>query len=168
MEDPADLVAMYVAGRSIPDLADVTGKSRSTIRNLLLGAGVLRSRADGVRLARHKLGGGFRGKRRVFTPEHCRNISKGKLEHGATHAKGRSLKANGYIQITRGPDKHRGEHVVIMEARIGRRLREDEAVHHIDGNRSNNAENNLALVTTSGHARLHRREQRIAREGRIK
>lgn len=32
----------------------------------------------------------------------------------------------------------------------------DENIHHIDGNKSNNLDNNLALVTVSGHMRLHR------------
>ena len=55
--------------------------------------------------------------------------------------------------------------MTIMERRLGRRLRPDEHVYHIDGDRLNNDENNLALVTRSGHARLHRREERIIRNG---
>lgn len=48
------------------------------------------------------------------------------------------------------------EHRLIMEQRIGRELRPDEAVHHIDGDIENNSDNNLALMTNGGHTRLHR------------
>lgn len=37
------------------------------------------------------------------------------------------------------------EHRVVMEKHLGRRLRADESVHHIDGNRSRNAIENLQL-----------------------
>lgn len=46
--------------------------------------------------------------------------------------------------------------MVIIEKRIGRKLFKDECVHHIDGNKTNNLENNLCLMTISGHMRLHR------------
>jgi hypothetical protein len=49
-----------------------------------------------------------------------------------------------------------------MEARIGRRLLPDEVVHHIDGERANNNQNNLALMTRSAHTRLHRFEEAMA------
>jgi hypothetical protein len=42
-----------------------------------------------------------------------------------------------------------------MEKRLGRFLRPDEHVHHIDGNGHNNAENNLQLVSSSDHGREH-------------
>lgn len=158
------LIDLYQQGRSIPDVAAATGTAPSTVRYHLKAAGVLRSRADGVRLARHKLGSGLRGKRRApFTVEHRRAISEARL---AADSKGTSLKPNGYIEYTRGEHKGRSEHVVLMEQRIGRRLLPDEVVHHIDGNRSNNEINNLALMTRAAHARLHRREERLCREAR--
>jgi hypothetical protein len=153
------LVELYQQGKSIPDVAATTGAALSTVRYHLKAAGVLRSRAEGVRLAGDKLGSGMRGKRRIFSASHKQAISSAKR---AAPAKGISLKPNGYIEFTRGENKGRGEHVVIMEQRIGRRLRTDEIVHHIDGNRSNNDDNNLALMTRAAHMRLHRREKRIS------
>lgn len=65
--------------------------------------------------------------------------------------------------MTRGQDAGRGQHVIIMEERIGRRLLYDEVVHHVAGNKANNDINNLALMTRSAHSRLHRREDKIAK-----
>lgn len=47
------------------------------------------------------------------------------------------------------------EHIYVMCKLIGRPLREDECVHHIDRNRANNNINNLLLLTHSEHAYLH-------------
>ena len=43
------------------------------------------------------------------------------------------------------------EHVVVMEKRIGRKLTRGEIVHHIDGNRANNADENLFLCRSHAH-----------------
>ena len=155
------LIDLYCQGRSIPDVAAETGKSPSTVRHHLKAAGVLRSRAEGIRLARHKLGSGMRGKARSFTDAHRLAISRARLD---ADAKGVSTKSSGYVEYTRGENKGRSEHVITMERRIGRRILPDEVVHHVDGNRSNNHINNLALMTRAAHARLHRREERLARK----
>lgn len=55
-------------------------------------------------------------------------------------------------------------HRLIMENHIGRLLRENEVVHHIDGNKINNKIENLMLLTNSEHSRLHsemRKKNRI-------
>jgi hypothetical protein len=157
------VVDLYVSGRSIPEVSELTGIARSTVRRQLVIAGVVRSRTDAVRLARPKLGSGMRGRTRNFSPEHRANIAQAKREHGERNAKGTTLKQSGYVEFTRGDEKGRSVHVVLMERRIGRRLLSDEVVHHIDGDRANNHPNNLALMTRAAHARLHRREQRIAK-----
>lgn len=156
------IVEMYSAGQSIPDVATAVGMARSTVRARLKEAGVLRTRGDGVRLARHKLGSGSRGKSRTFSEGHKAAISIGRNEWAEKFATGLSLKPSGYVEYTRGPNKGRSVHVVTMEERLGRRIRRDEVVHHIDGIRSNNDINNLALMTRAAHTRLHRREDSLA------
>lgn len=42
-----------------------------------------------------------------------------------------------------------------MECELGRALRSDEVVHHIDGDNTNNNPSNLKLMTQSEHAKLH-------------
>lgn len=155
------LSKMYRAGQSIPQISARTGINRSRVRSELLKAGVpLRSRTEALRI-REGLGAHMKGKTRTFTKEHCENIAKARRAWGEANAAGVSIKLNGYVEITRGEHKGRGEHVVIMEERIGRRIRDDEVVHHIDRNRSNNSVDNLALVARAGHTRLHRFEDQL-------
>lgn len=52
----------------------------------------------------------------------------------------------------------RHEHRVVMEGILGRPLRSDEIVHHINHIKRDNRPGNLALMTQSEHIRLHLRE----------
>lgn len=158
-----DLPAMYADGKSIPQISDATGLNRSRVRTELLRAGAaLRTRKEAISI-REGLGVHAKGKTREFTPEWKANIAQSRKAWADENAAGVSLKPSGYIEITRGENKGRTEHVIIMERRLGRRLRPDEIVHHIDEDRSNNSENNLALMTRSGHARHHRMIERISK-----
>src|SRR3546814_20717223 len=102
-------------------------------------------------ISSHKLGSGLRGKKRVFSEEWKRNISLAKLQHGEQSARGVSEKPNGYLEITRGPHKGRGLHVVIAEKHLGRRIQANEVVHHLDENKQNNSISNLQVLTRSEH-----------------
>lgn len=157
------VILLYESGQSIPQVAAETGLSRSKVRDILKEQGSLRSRSEGIRMAAQqgRLGSGFRGKQRQFTNEHKHSISKARADWGEKNAAGTRINSSGYIEFTRGENKGRLEHVVKMEQRIGRRLQSDECVHHIDGNKQNNDDNNLALMTVSGHSKLHRREETL-------
>lgn len=50
----------------------------------------------------------------------------------------------------------------IVAQSIGRRLRKDEVVHHIDGNCLNNDLNNLELMTRKEHSKYHAIESNAA------
>lgn len=153
------LVDEYMRGDSIPVIAERHGIPRSTVRYAANKAGVLRSRADGVRLAgeQGRLGYGMRGLRRRFTDEHRAAISRSARERGAETACGESIKPNGYVEITRGPHKGCLKHRVVAEQMLGRPLNEGEVVHHKDHNRSNNDPSNLEVMTSSEHSSLHRK-----------
>lgn len=47
------------------------------------------------------------------------------------------------------------EHRWVMECHLGRRLRRDEIVHHIDGDKLNNALANLELTDAKAHSSHH-------------
>lgn len=147
------MIEAYLSGKSIPEIALMFGVPRSTARYRLKKAGVIRSRADAIRLAakQGKLGSGHRGTKRIFSDQHKENMSKAQMGKGV----GVSHRANGYTIITVGKNKDRGEHSVIMEAHIGRRPTSNECVHHKDHDRSNNDIENLQLMTRADHAKLH-------------
>lgn len=52
--------------------------------------------------------------------------------------------------------KSKRKHQIIMENHIGRELKENEVIHHIDGNKRNNDLSNLMLVTREEHTKIHK------------
>lgn len=51
------------------------------------------------------------------------------------------------------------QHHLVMEDHIGRLIRKDEVVHHINHNRADNRLENLQLLTFKEHASLHMKER---------
>ena len=160
MKPSSQFKEAYVSGKSIPQISAETGVARSTIRFSLKRDGALRSRSEAIQIASvdGRLGGGLRGKTRVFSDEWKENISKAKTRHGERFSVGFSKKPSGYLEYTRGENKFRSIHVVAMEEMIGRRLLPNECVHHIDGDKANNSKENLQLMTRSEHASHHATE----------
>lgn len=158
-----DEYEMYLTGMSIPDVSKQTGIPLSTLRFRFHKAGILRSRADGVRAAasQGKLSH-MKGKKRVFSDDWKKAISEAKSELGKLKAAGVSVKKSGYAEVTTGRHKGKKVHQVIAEVWLGRELAEGECVHHIDGYKLNNDPDNLAIMTISGHSRLHRREDNLS------
>lgn len=77
-------------------------------------------------------------------------------------AGGRWLHPDGYVGIKVPPGHHLRqahgyafEHQLVAEQMIGRRLRDDEVVHHKNGVRNDNRPENLEVKTKGEHAREH-------------
>ena len=63
--------------------------------------------------------------------------------------------SEGYI-FNRVNGTYKGVHRLVMERHIGRKLSDDEIIHHLDGNKTNNSIENLVIVSRSEHIEIHR------------
>jgi len=81
-------------------------------------------------------------------------------EEAANWKGGRSVHGSGYVSVY-APDhpharsKRVFEHRLVMEQYLGRYLEPNEIVHHIDGNKQNNAIENLQLTHQKEHVASH-------------
>lgn len=84
---------------------------------------------------------------------------------------GRSIASSGYVLVRVGVGHPladvRGyayEHRLVAEKKIGRPLRDDEHVHHVDHDKTNNDPSNLDVVTIAEHRARHRRSGKRLRD----
>lgn len=87
---------------------------------------------------------------RLLTPEE--QGRRGKLS-GAGERTRYTGDRNNYVKLG-GKHMHR----TVMEKYLGRKLRRDEIVHHIDGDKWNNALSNLQIMTQAEHFVEHLKE----------
>ena len=59
------------------------------------------------------------------------------------------------------------EHRLVMEEYLGRRLKFDEVVHHIDGDRYNNDISNLKLCSRKEHSVIHNQKYPLTKKCEI-
>lgn len=127
----------------------------------------------------------FTMKGRKLTKEQCENMSKrfkGRTVSEETRRKmaescknggigHKKKRADGYIAIyfpdhpCCNEDGYIMEHILVMEAIIGRHLKDDECVHHMNEVRNDNRKENLKLMTKKEHMSYHSKKRWEEKKG---
>lgn len=90
----------------------------------------------------------------------CSNkcLNKYNSDKWQTYTYKKSIRSSGYVYL--GQER---EHRIIAEKKLGRKLKKGETVHHIDGNKSNNNEENLYVCDSMrSHNKVHKQLEDIA------
>ena len=80
-----------------------------------------------------------------------------KINKGWFKYKGGWIDSKGYKQTTRN-SKNIRFHRLIMENKLGRKLKNNEVVHHINGNKLDNRIKNLRVMLKKKHDELHHKK----------
>ena|SRR6266568_1279008 len=75
--------------------------------------------------------------------------------HNHSWRGGRSVGRHRYIRINIGRGERQDEHVVKAEKALGRPLKPNECVHHLNMNKTDNRNSNLLICTRGYHTWLH-------------
>ena len=156
LDDPEELRRLYESGMSMQAMADSFGCHRNTVRNRLIEYGIER-RHHGAHfkgrskpaLQRQRMAEAARRRWQAnpMTNEMRQKMSEGRRRNGRT--------SSPYVWIWHPEYGYESEHRIVMMESLGRPLTTDEHVHHVDHDPTNNAIENLRLVTPSEHAATH-------------
>lgn len=101
------------------------------------------------------------------------SIKAHKNKRGFNNKGGRRINKQGYVEIWNPKNENSNkkgyvlEHRLVMSEYIGRPLRKDEIVHHIDRNKRNNNISNLELMTNNEHSIQHEKEDKNRHKRKI-
>jgi len=85
------------------------------------------------------------------------NFLQGKGKDNHNWKGGKRTDGYGYVQIYKGNQKYKAEHILIMEKHLGRKLKSNEVIHHINGIRKDNRIENLIVMIRSKHISKHQK-----------
>lgn len=156
------LLKEYVENKkSMKQIAEEYSLAVGTIYNYIKKYGI-KSRIKMTEETKKKISQSNKGKKYAlgckWSKEAKEKLSQAKKIKGIGHRKKRT---DGYIYIyfpshpKSTKDGYIMEHDLIMESCIGRWLKEDEVVHHINHIKDDNRIENLKLMTFKEHAKLH-------------
>lgn len=172
---PDELVFKYVVeGKAMGVIAKEMGIAVGTVYNYLKVNGVQSRKLSDYPFTDKQRAAwrinGLSKKGSVMSQESKLKMSANSKKGGVGYKKTRT---DGYVLIY-FPDHPRAtaegcimEHILVMEALLGRHLNEGECVHHINKIRDDNRKENLKLMTRSEHAAFHMNERYAEKRRKI-
>jgi hypothetical protein len=103
------------------------------------------------------------------------SIMKNTRENNPNWRGGKSITSHGYVLVRVGTDHPlsdvRGyayEHRIVAIKKLGRMLKPNEKVHHIDGNKKNNVIDNICVVKGNAeHYLYHRKNKKLRKPNEL-
>lgn len=125
-----EIVEVYLSGTlATCEIAEKFNISPSSIYNILKKFNVpRRSIKEGIQIAKRNGRGGNPAKQR-------------RIKHG-------------YV-LVKTEEGEKAEHIHVAEQVLGRKLKRNEVVHHIDLDKTNNHPSNLIVLSNEVHSKLH-------------
>ena len=128
-------------------------------------AGKKLSKEHRASLSKSHIGQNAWNKGKKMNKEYCERMKRPRISRRQSKSHqwsgGKKTNADGYIAVI-SPDckpndkaKFILEHRLVAEEAMGRKLKREEIVHHINGDKRNNRNSNLLICTQSYHRFLH-------------
>lgn len=166
-----DIERIYKSGATIKDVSEQLGFSVGCIHKYMCKYEIKRRcRSDYPNKPlseeiRKRISDSQKGKK--LSQETKRKMSEAKKQSGIGHKKTRT---DGYVYVyfPDHPMSNRNgyimEHILVMECAIGRWIADNEVVHHINHNRSDNRLSNLKLMNKKEHMSMHAKERHLKKD----
>ena len=103
-------------------------------------------------------------KKRKFCSHKCFSSYNTGNNHSNWNGGGIKHRPDGYI---RNSKTNQYIHREVMEKHLGRKLKKEEIIHHINGDTSDNRIKNLEISTNSEHRKKHVKSQKRNKNGRF-
>lgn len=108
---------------------------------------------------------GYNNYKRPYCTQECHQYMQIYMNKRKAYKDGWRVKKDGYVYKRIWDDRYKGEwvykHRYVMEQHLGRQLKKDEFVHHIDCVKTNNNIDNLWLCNASNHALAHKSIEKL-------